>query len=73
MKLFRNDYSTLAHPRILEALSRFKDEQNTPYGLDGHSLNAEKRIKEVFKRWGVFYAIMERIVGSMERGRENER
>lgn len=48
MKLFRNDYSTLAHPRILEALNRFKDEQNTPYGLDTHSLNAEKRIKEVF-------------------------
>ena len=48
MKLFRNDYSELAHPRILEALNRFKDEQNTPYGLDAHSLNAEKRIKEIF-------------------------
>jgi len=48
MKLFRNDYSELAHPRILEALARFQNEQNTPYGLDYHSLNAEKKIKEVF-------------------------
>ena len=48
MRLFRNDYSELAHPRIIEALARYQDEQNTPYGLDYHSLNAEKRIKDVF-------------------------
>ena len=48
MRLFRNDYSEHAHPRIIEALARYQDEQNTPYGLDYHSLNAEKRIKDVF-------------------------
>ena len=48
MKLFRNDYSELAHPRILDALKRYEDEQNTPYGLDEHSLNAEKMILETF-------------------------
>lgn len=48
MKLFRNDYSELAHHRIIEALARYQDEQNMPYGLDYHSLNAEKKILEVF-------------------------
>ena len=55
MKLFKNDYSELAHPRILEALTRFQAEQNTPYGLDYHSMNASKRIKEVFNSKGEVY------------------
>ena len=56
MKLFRNDYSELAHPRIIEALARYQNEQNTPYGLDYHSNNASKKIKEVFNSKGeVFF------------------
>ena len=56
MKLFRNDYSELAHPRIIEALARYQNEQNTPYGLDYHSSNASKKIKKVFNSNGeVFF------------------
>lgn len=47
-KLFRNDYSEVAHPRILEALSKYVKEQNTPYGLDYHSENAAKYIRNIF-------------------------
>lgn len=46
--LFTNDYSSLCHPRILKALMDIAEEQNTAYGLDKHSLNAEKLIKKVF-------------------------
>ena len=45
---FRNDYSSLAHPRILKALMRYSSKQIEPYGLDGHSLNAERLIDDVF-------------------------
>ena len=45
---FTNDYSSLCHPRILEALARVGNEQCTAYGLDKHSLNAEKYIKFIF-------------------------
>lgn len=45
---FKNDYSVLAHPRILEALSKCSLEENIPYGLDKHSENASKYIKETF-------------------------
>ena len=45
---FTNDYSSLCHPRILNALANLKEEQNTVYGLDQYSLNAEKLIKEKF-------------------------
>lgn len=57
MKLFRNDYSELAHPRIIEALTRNQNEQNTPYGLDEHSKNAEKMILNKFnsKEGKVFF------------------
>ncbi len=48
MSTFKNDYSYLVHPRILEAINRYGQELNTPYGLDEHSKNAENRIKEVF-------------------------
>ena len=46
---FTNDYSSLCHPKILEALSKINDEQNIAYGLDKHSLNAERYIKDVFE------------------------
>ena len=45
---FTNDYSSLCHPRILKALANLEDEQNTAYGLDEHSLNAERLIKKTF-------------------------
>lgn len=47
-KLFKNDYSELMHPEILNALSKYSLEQNTVYGLDYHSGNAAKEIKKVF-------------------------
>lgn len=48
MAYFRNDYCYLAHPRILEALSRYKDEYNIAYGLDKHGEKASKLIKDIF-------------------------
>lgn len=48
MPSFRNDYSYLAHPRILEALSKYQDENNIAYGLDKHSANASRLIKQIF-------------------------
>ena len=48
MPSFRNDYSYLCHPRILEALNRFNDENHIAYGLDKHSMNASNMIKKVF-------------------------
>lgn len=45
---FRNDYSTLAHKRILEALAKYAGETNVAYGLDYHSENAAKSLKRVF-------------------------
>ena len=46
---FTNDYSSLCHPQILNALSNLKDEQNVTYGLDKHSLQAESYIKDIFE------------------------
>ena len=46
---FTNDYSSLCHPKILEALANLKDEQNIAYGLDKHSLKAEAYIKDIFE------------------------
>ncbi len=43
---FRNDYSELCHPEILEALLKASTEQNTGYGLDKHSAHAKQLIKE---------------------------
>ncbi len=45
---FKNDYSFAAHPKILEALAKFGAEENIPYGLDRHSENATRLIKETF-------------------------
>lgn len=45
---FRNDYSVIAHPRILEAISKYSKEVNITYGLDIHSQNAAKYIKDIF-------------------------
>ncbi len=43
---FRNDYSELAHPALLESLLQASNEQNKGYGLDKHSDNAKQLIKQ---------------------------
>ena len=48
MTHFTNDYSYLAHPRILEALNKYQNQDNIAYGLDVHSKNASRMIKEIF-------------------------
>jgi len=47
-KLFRNDYSELAHINVIKALEQACNEQNVGYGLDVHSEHAENMIKEIF-------------------------
>lgn len=46
---FTNDYSEIAHEKILLALQKYSGEQNKGYGLDTHSMNAKEKIKEAFK------------------------
>ena len=46
---FRNDYSELAHENVLKALLNAINDQHGTYGLDDHSENAKKLIKETFK------------------------
>lgn len=57
MYKFRNDYSEMAHPNILNALIKYSNEQNDTYGLDKHSKNAEKQIKKLFdlKKSAVYF------------------
>ena len=43
---FKNDYNVLAHPDILNLLLKYSNEVNNGYGLDEHSANATKLIKE---------------------------
>ena len=43
---FRNDYSDIAHPDILDLLYKSRNEQNIGYGLDYHSVNAQNLIKK---------------------------
>ena len=46
---FKNDYSEMAHPRILKALSDVGNTQFEGYGLDEHSAAATMLIKKVLK------------------------
>lgn len=46
MYSFRNDYSEIAHKKILEYLVKFSNEQNVGYGMDSHSANARKLIRK---------------------------
>lgn len=48
MPSFKNDYSYLAHPRILKALDNYQNENNIAYGLDIHSAKASEYIKNIF-------------------------
>ncbi len=45
MYCFLNDYSEGAHPRILDALYKLNNEQNTGYGEDVHCRRAKEAIK----------------------------
>lgn len=45
---FRNDYSELVSPEILKFIEEIALEQNVGYGLDKHSVEAEKLILEKF-------------------------
>jgi len=47
---FKNDYSSIAHPLVLQKLMDCQNEQNVGYGLDEHSDNAKKYIKEKIKK-----------------------
>lgn len=47
---FRNDYSVVAHPLVLEHLLKHSKEQNIGYGLDEHTKNAQKLIKDKIKK-----------------------
>ena len=49
MYSFVNDYSEGAHPRILEAMSRFNLEQNSGYGMDTHSATAKSYIRALLQ------------------------
>ena len=50
MYSFKNDYSELAHPRILELLNKYAIEQNSGYGHDDHTKRAIEYIKSHFTK-----------------------
>ena len=55
--MFRNDYSVLADKSVLAALIENYEEENVGYGLDTHSENASRLIREFFgaEKAGVFF------------------
>lgn len=46
--MFRNDYSDMCAPEILEALSKYMNEKNIGYGNDPHSKRAEELVLKAF-------------------------
>ena len=50
---FKNDYNIICHENILNALVKYQNEFNEVYGLDAHSENAKKLIKEHLKNESV--------------------
>ena len=48
MHKFRNDYCEIAHDVVLKAILDNKEHQFVGYGLDEHSKNASKMIKDMF-------------------------
>lgn len=54
---FRNDYSSIAHPKILEKLNEVKDELNTGYGEDIHTINLKKKINELLNNNADIYIL----------------
>ena len=53
--LFKNDYSELAHPRILEAFARLGQTQQNGYSEDGISLETAGMLKETLASPGAIY------------------
>ena len=45
---FTNDYSEIAHPRILNRILECQNEQNIGYGFDVHTANAVEYMRKVF-------------------------
>ena len=50
MYSFNNDYSEIAHPRVLEYLSKYNQDIHGAYGIDDHSQNASRYIKKLIQR-----------------------
>lgn len=50
MIYFSNDYSEGAHPKVLEAFTKYNFEQNSGYGMDKHSERAKEHIKRFIER-----------------------
>lgn len=46
---FKNDYNTIASKEILDAITKYSDEQNIGYGCDYHTKNAVSLIKKAIK------------------------
>lgn len=55
---FKNDYSSIAHPLVLQKLLECQNEQNIGYGLDEHSELAKKYIKEKIKKDSDIYFLV---------------
>ncbi len=58
MIYFKNDYSSIAHPLILEKLWECRLEQNVGYGLDEHTFLAQKYIREKIKKPSAIYFLV---------------
>ncbi len=58
MVYFRSDYSLGAHPEVMEALIKTNEEHSDGYGLDIHSENAGRLVKELIGREDVSVHMM---------------
>lgn len=55
---FRNDYSSIAHKKVLEKLIECQNEQNIGYGEDTHTINAKKLIQDKIKHKSDVYFLV---------------
>lgn len=55
---FKNDYSSIAHPLVLQKLMECQNEQNIGYGLDIHSDKAIRLIQEKIKNDSDIYFLV---------------
>lgn len=55
---FKNDYSSIAHPLVLQKLLECQNEQNVGYGLDEHSELAKKYINDKIKKDSDIYFLV---------------
>ncbi len=54
---FKNDYSSIAHPLVLQKLLDSQNEQCVGYGLDQHTENAKNLIKDKIKKDSKIYFV----------------